>query len=243
VLRHARRGAAIDRSRDTSRAGDVARPGSSNYSRHVVGCWYAGTGSQDFIVKDVFVPAANTCFLGDPAAEAGPLYNPRLVLAFLFTTVVANWLGIARGAIDAFIELAASDSSTAFVVLRDRPFVQGRLAEAGAILNAARACVVDSVGTLWKEVCADARDPVRAIAQVRLAIVHAMHEAVRSVDLWCFMRRERMQSIAAIHWNGISGTFMSHVQHNTAFRALRICRKSADGFAPHRYGLVIAPLI
>jgi alkylation response protein AidB-like acyl-CoA dehydrogenase len=143
-----------------------------------------GTGSQDFIVKDIFVPAANTCFLGDPAAEAGPLYNPRLVLAFLFTTVVANSLGIARGAIDAFIELAASDSSTAStVVLRDRPFVQARLAEAEAILDAARAYVVDSVGILWKEVCADAHDPVRAIAQARLAIVHAMHEAVRSVDL------------------------------------------------------------
>jgi hypothetical protein len=92
----------------------------------VVGCWYAGTGSQDFIVKDVFVPAANTCFLGDPPAEAGPLYNPRLVLVFLFATVVANSLGIARGAIDAFIELAASDSYTAStVVLRDRPFCPG----------------------------------------------------------------------------------------------------------------------
>jgi alkylation response protein AidB-like acyl-CoA dehydrogenase len=178
-----------------------------------------GTGSQDFIVKDVFVPATNTCFLGDPAAEAGPLYNPRLVLSFLFTTVVANSLGIARGAIDAFIELAASDSSTAStVVLRDRPFVQARLAEAEAILNAARAYVVDSVGTLWKEVCADARDPVRAIAQARLAIVHAMHEAVRSVDL-------------VFHAAGTNAIYCRNpleryfrdihvaVQHNTAFPA------------------------
>ena len=143
-----------------------------------------GTGSQDFIVEDVFVPAAHTCFLGDPAAESGPLYNPRLVLVFLFTPVVANSLGIARGAINAFIELAARASSTRSTeVLRDRPLVQTRLAEAEAILNAARAYVVDSVGTLWKEVCAGVLDPALAIAQARLAIVHAMHEAVRSVDL------------------------------------------------------------
>jgi indole-3-acetate monooxygenase len=143
-----------------------------------------GTGSQDFIVDDVFVPAAHTCFIGEPAVEAGPLYNPRLVFATLFSAVAANSLGIARGAIDAFIELAARESSTRSTdVLRERPFVQARLAEAEAILNAARAYVVDSVETLWETVCSDASDPSIAIAQARLAIVHAMHEAVRSVDL------------------------------------------------------------
>ena len=143
-----------------------------------------GTGSQDFVVDDVLVPDARTCFLGDPAVEAGPLYNPRLVFVTLFTSVAANSLGIARGAIDAFIELAARVSSTRSTdVLRDRPLVQTRLAEAEAILNAARAYVVSSVGALWEEVCAGASDPSLAIAQARLAIVHAMHEAVRSVDL------------------------------------------------------------
>src|SRR5215831_5695551 len=143
-----------------------------------------GTGSQDFVVDDVLVPDARTCFLGDPAVEAGPLYNPRLVFVTLFTSVAANSLGIARGAIDAFIELAARVSSTRSTdVLRDRPLVQTRLAEAEAILNAARAYVVGSVGALWEEVCVGASDPSLAIAQARLAIVHAMNEAVRSVDL------------------------------------------------------------
>jgi alkylation response protein AidB-like acyl-CoA dehydrogenase len=143
-----------------------------------------GTGSQDFIVDDVFVPAAHTCFLGDPALEAGPLYNPRLVLVLLFIPVVANSLGIARGAIDAFIELAGRETSTRSTdLLRDRPFVQTRLAEAEAIINAARAYVVDSVGTLWDVVSSNVSDPSIAIAQARLAIVHGMHEAVRSVDL------------------------------------------------------------
>jgi alkylation response protein AidB-like acyl-CoA dehydrogenase len=143
-----------------------------------------GTGSQDFIVDDVFVPAAHTCFLGDPALEAGPLYNPRLVLVLLFIPVVANSLGIARGAIDAFIELAGRETSARSTdLLRDRPLVQTRLAEAEAILNASRAYVVESVETLWDVVSSNAPDPSIAIAQARLAIVHGMHEAVRSVDL------------------------------------------------------------
>ena len=143
-----------------------------------------GTGSQDFVVDDVFVPAAHTCFLGEPAVETGPLYNPRLVLVLLFIPVAANSLGIARGAIDAFIELAGRESTTRSTdLLRDRPLGQTRLAEAEAILNAARASVVDAAGTLWDVVCSNASDPCIAIARARLAIVHAMHEAVRSVDL------------------------------------------------------------
>jgi indole-3-acetate monooxygenase len=140
-----------------------------------------GTGSQDFVLDDVWVPDAQICFLGDPAFEAGP---PRLVLVILFIPIAANSLGIARGAIDAFIQLAASATSTRSTdVLRDRPLVQTRLAEAEAILNAARAYVIGSVRALWEEVCAGSSDPSLAIAQTRLAIVHAMHEAVRCVDL------------------------------------------------------------
>src|SRR5215469_11637392 len=71
-----------------------------------------GTGSQDFVVDDVFVPAAHTCFIGEPPVETSPLYNPKPVFVTLFTAVVGNSLGIARGAIDAFIELAARESST-----------------------------------------------------------------------------------------------------------------------------------
>ena len=143
-----------------------------------------GTGSQDFVLDDVWVPDTHTCFLGDPAIEAGPLYDPRLVFVILFTAVVANSLGIARGAIEALIGLAAHVTSTRSTdLLRDRPLVQTRLAEAEAILNAARAYVISAVGALWNKACAGSSDQSLAIAQARLAIVHAMHEAVRSVDL------------------------------------------------------------
>src|SRR5947208_11302252 len=48
-----------------------------------------GTGSQDFVVDNVVVPAGHTCFIGEPASETGPLYKPRLVLVTLFSVAAA----------------------------------------------------------------------------------------------------------------------------------------------------------
>jgi len=143
-----------------------------------------GTGSHDFAVEDVFVPEAHTYSVNDPARETGPLYHPRLYYTSMWTATAANALGIARGALDAMTELASQRSSTmSTALLRDRPLVQARVAEAEAILNAARAYLLSAVGTAWTMMCDDAADPTQAIAQARLAIVHGMHEAVRSVDL------------------------------------------------------------
>jgi alkylation response protein AidB-like acyl-CoA dehydrogenase len=142
-----------------------------------------GTGSQDFIVDEVFVPASHSFSLTDPPQAPGPLYHPRLLFVVLWTGTVANALGMARGAMDAFIALASQARSTsAPTLLRDRTLVQTQVAEAEAILSAARAYVVTSVEAAWEAVCADVPDPSHEIAQARLAITHGMHEAVRVVD-------------------------------------------------------------
>jgi indole-3-acetate monooxygenase len=142
-----------------------------------------GTGSQDFTVDDVVVPAARSCLSDDPPIETGPLYNPRAWYVNLWTPSAANALGIARGAIDSLAEIAATEASTMSAnLLRDRPMVQTRIAEADAIVSAARAYVFDAVGTLWRTMCGGGTPSDHAIAQGRLAIVHAMHESVRAVD-------------------------------------------------------------
>jgi alkylation response protein AidB-like acyl-CoA dehydrogenase len=142
-----------------------------------------GTGSHDFIVDDVFVSASHTFSFAEPSQATGPLYHPRLLFVVTWTATVANALGIARGAIDAFIELATHARSTSSpTLLRDRPLVQTQVAEAEAILSAARAYVIEAVGTAWEAVGAGVPDPGREIAQARLAITHGMHEAVRAVD-------------------------------------------------------------
>jgi len=142
-----------------------------------------GTGSHDFIVDDAFVPAAHSFSLIEPPQAPGPLYHPRLLFVVLWTGTVANALGIARGAMDAFIELATRAGSTSSpTLLRDRALVQTQVAEAEAILSAARTYVLTSVEAAWEAVCASVPDPSREIAQARLAITHGMHEAVRVVD-------------------------------------------------------------
>ena len=142
-----------------------------------------GTGSQDFTVDDVFVPERRSTLADAPPAETGPLYHPRAWFVHIWTPSAANALGIARGAIDNLAEIAATEASTLSPsVLRDRPMVQARIGEADAIVNAARAYVFDTVGRLWDTLTSGQEPSDQQIAQARLALVHAMHEAARAVD-------------------------------------------------------------
>jgi alkylation response protein AidB-like acyl-CoA dehydrogenase len=171
-----------------------------------------GTGSHDFIVDDIFVDKRHTSSFADLPLEAGQLYNPRTFFVTLWVVTAANALGIARGAIDTFVNLAGRSTTSAPLPLRDRPTVQSRVAEAEAILSAARAFVLDAVGTVWD----GGPDQSLAIAKARLAITHAMHEAVRAVDL-------------VFHAAGTNAIYSSNplerhfrdihvvVQHNAAF--------------------------
>ena len=143
-----------------------------------------GTGSHDFVVDDVYVPMERTFSFSDPSQEPGPLYHPRFALAALWTVTAANLLGMARGAMDSFVELATEAASTMSATpLRDRPLVQTQVAEAEAKIGAARAYLFHAVGTAWQAVCDDVPDPSSEIAQARLAITHAMWESVKAVDL------------------------------------------------------------
>ena len=149
---------------------------------HVVGL--RGTGSHDFTLADVFVPAARSVATTDLPREKGLLYDPRLHLPGYGRQRSANAIGIARGALDAFAELASSKSTTmSTALLRDRPLVQARVAEAEATLSAARAYVQTAVGDLWERAAQGESDLDVAVVQARLAIARGMHEAVRSVDL------------------------------------------------------------
>ena len=105
---------------------------------HVVGL--CGTGSNDFVLEDVFVPTERSFRLYDPPLEAGYLYHPRTMLTAIWVLVSAVALGAARGAMDAFKELACESGTTiSTTLLRDRPHVQSRVGEAEAIISGARA--------------------------------------------------------------------------------------------------------
>jgi len=143
-----------------------------------------GTGSNDFALDDVFVPQERSFSIAEPSRESSPLYHPRMILTAFGTLNAGNALGIARGAMDSFLALAASASSTnSATLLRDRTLVQIAVGEAESIIGAARAYLLDVVGQAWQTVGDGSPDPSREIARARLAITHAVRESVRAVDL------------------------------------------------------------
>ncbi len=143
-----------------------------------------GTGSNDLVIEEAFVPDERTFLLFDPSHLDGPLYDPRTVTVTGWALVAANGLGMARGAMDTFVRLATgSGSTTTPTLLRDRTPIQTTVGEAEAIISGARAYELDAVGAVWEASCQGVSDPAPQVLQARLTITHAMRESVRAVDL------------------------------------------------------------
>jgi alkylation response protein AidB-like acyl-CoA dehydrogenase len=108
-----------------------------------------GTGSHDVIAHDVFAPDALTCGFMDPILLDGPLWRMPF-RATMSANMGAIALGIARGAIDALVDVAHSKMPVnAVPMLRDRPEIQMNVATAAAELDAARLLLHAAVGDLW----------------------------------------------------------------------------------------------
>ena len=111
-----------------------------------------GTGSNDVSVEGLHVPAERTFSLASDSVETAPLFNARAALATAFTLLAANALGMARGAMDAFLDLAGASATTMNpALLRDRGRCSWRW-PAEAIISGARAYVLHAVGQMWDAV-------------------------------------------------------------------------------------------
>ena len=143
-----------------------------------------GSGSNDVAVTDVFVPDNRTFALTDQPFETAPLCTFRSAMAVTFTPLAGNTLGMARGAMDAFMELAGAKATTMNMnLLRDRPTVQETVGRAEAIISGALAYVLDAAGTMWDAVQSGKEDVGDELLQTRLAVTHAVHESVRAIDM------------------------------------------------------------
>ena len=140
-----------------------------------------GTGSIDFVVEDVFVPAERASSLfGSAPQVSGALYKAGPLL--LFSMAIASVLpGIARSAIDAFVELAKAKTPTLSQTgLATRPTIHAEVAKAEAQLQSARTffyAVADEVMTAVEGAGAVPED---LEARRRLACAH-LADACRSV--------------------------------------------------------------
>ena len=143
-----------------------------------------GTGSHDFQVNDVFVPEKHAIagFAAKPT-QPGTLYQAPFITVFAMCLASVP-LGIARAAIDAFIELAEAKTPTGSSGrLRDKASAQADLGKAEALLSSARSFMFDEAEKLWETVAAgDAPSlPQRAVA--RLAAAQAASASAQAVDL------------------------------------------------------------
>ncbi len=143
-----------------------------------------GTGSHDIAIEDVFVPAARSVSLvTDPPRHARPLYAFP-VFGFLALGIASVALGIARAAIDELVGLAGAKTPThSRRRLAERAVVQVQVAEAEAIVGAARAFVFEAIDEAWEAARAAGAIELRHRARLRLAATHATISAARAVDL------------------------------------------------------------
>jgi alkylation response protein AidB-like acyl-CoA dehydrogenase len=143
-----------------------------------------GTGSHDFAVHERFVPAAYTMNTADDLPlHPGPLYRLPVLLT-LCSTLGPLALGMARGAIDGFVELMATkvDRFTG-TALRERLTVQERVAQAEAAVRSARAFLYEMVHEVWGTIEQGTPLTERQLALFRLANMHAVASGAQAVDL------------------------------------------------------------
>lgn len=153
----------------------------------IVDTWTAGglrgTGSHDVLVQEVFVPAGFASYYSDPPVLTEPRYRCP-PLARVGPGLGAMALGIARGAIEALIDLAITKRrASANATVRQDTGAQSQLAQAEALVRSARLYLYDALGRVWDDVQANGEAAIEARAHLRLATWHAVTSAVRAVDL------------------------------------------------------------
>jgi alkylation response protein AidB-like acyl-CoA dehydrogenase len=143
-----------------------------------------GSGSHDVAARDVFVPEERmTAAMAAPRRLRSPIHRMP-PLNRLAHNKVGVATGIARGALDAFYELAGETKRRGSSgALREKAAVQRAVAEAEIGLRAARAFVFEAVGAVWEAACADRPTSPRERALVHLACSNAVRAAGDAVAL------------------------------------------------------------
>jgi Acyl-CoA dehydrogenases len=145
-----------------------------------------GTGSDDVVVSDLFIPERHTAPLAPlekpGKAYQGPLY--RLTIWVPIALLAPPALGIAHAAIDDLIGLARTKTpSFTGSSLGRRQVIQRQVAEAEAKLGAGRAYLYETFQENWEAVVQGAEINLDRKMKMQLAISHAVACAAKAVDL------------------------------------------------------------
>ena len=136
-----------------------------------------GTGSNDAVADDVFVPQDRVVSIFDGPVINRPLYRfPPF--GFFAACITAAAMGNARAAIEDFVELAGAKKGVASArTLAQRSTVQAAVAAAESELEAARALYYQAIHTAWQASQDGSQVPVQARTRLRLAATHGVRTA------------------------------------------------------------------
>jgi alkylation response protein AidB-like acyl-CoA dehydrogenase len=153
----------------------------------IINTWHVGglrgSGSHDVRLDDVFVPAERMVLpIGGHDSES-PFLRFPLGSRLAYNKVGVS-LGIARAAIDRFVDLA-SGKVPRFTskTLRQRPLAHDAVASAEVRLRSGRALVFELVSEMWAGVCAGRRISGRERAMFQIACSDAARGCAQAVEL------------------------------------------------------------
>jgi alkylation response protein AidB-like acyl-CoA dehydrogenase len=179
-----------------------------------------GTASDQFALDDFFVRADHsiTREFEQECRETGPLYRMGSGTCYQvgFAAVAC---GVARGALDVFIDIANKVPRGQKSALRDNAVVQSGLAQAEVGLRAARSFVLQSMADVWKSLSAGSLITVEQRVIIRMAATHAIHKAREAVDF-------------AYHAAGATAIFENHPLERR-FRDIHTVTQQLQGRMSH----------
>jgi len=145
-----------------------------------------GTGSHDIEVEDLFVPEEHTFSALDRRARVTGPMNRMHGFDLAGCGFCCVGLGVARAAIDEFVELAqVKVPRSSSELLRDRAIVQARVGEAEALLRSGRAFLFATVQEMWETVLAKEFVTERQRSDLRMAMTHAAQNAAQATHIVC----------------------------------------------------------
>jgi indole-3-acetate monooxygenase len=138
-----------------------------------------GTGSNDFIVDNVFVPFEESASVFEAPRCSTPLYSwPPLFLV----SHAGVPLGIARSALDFVMDLSRRKEISPGKLIRDDAQAQEIVGWAEAHLGAARAFVYGTIEDVWTTLCQGGEPTERQRVNYRLMITYS-HQAAKDLIL------------------------------------------------------------
>ncbi len=150
-----------------------------------------GTGSNDIVVDDVFVPDEFTLSMGDTGRCFGPgqeqntsdLY--KLPFHSVFTsTITAPIVGMATGAYDEHVEMQRKRVRAAYIAEKavNDPFASVRIARASSEIDAAWALLMSNLREMQDLVAKGEKIPLNLRLKVRRDQVIGTERAVAAID-------------------------------------------------------------